>query len=107
MVETGKQLKVNFADCEIRSRRYFEEKQSPTLPSRAEILDGFYGFHKEPDKIEKEVSVILYMQHMSNKVLEYRSEQVYIPELTLRLILEEKRTTIIYIDPENPDIILI
>ncbi|MGN6495708.1 MAG: hypothetical protein ACTHLE_27200 [Agriterribacter sp.] len=103
LVKTGKQLIINFADCEIKSRRYFEEKQGSVWPSRTEIMDGFYDNRKEPVKIEKEVSVILYRRPMLGRILEYKSDPVYISEAILRNILDEKRTTIIYVDRENPN----
>lgn len=100
--EYGRQLKVNFEDCEIKTRKYFEERETNLIPTQMEMLDSIYNTKNDVDKVEKEVSVIIYKDKSSDKIVEYRSDPIYLPEIKLKYILEEKGSTIIYVDPMNP-----
>lgn len=104
LVKDGIQLRVDFEDCEIKSKKFYEEAPANKLmPTKMEILDGIYNSKNDTDKVEKEVSVILYRHTKGDKIVEYRSNPIYLPGITLRHILEEKGSTFIYIDPQNPN----
>ena len=86
--EYGRQLKVNFEDCEIKTRKYYEERETNLIPTQMEMLDSIYNTKNDVDRVEKEVSVIVYINKSGDKIAEYRSSAIYLPEIRLKYILE-------------------
>jgi hypothetical protein len=100
---TGRKIKVDFNDCTVKTREYYEEIDNDHMPSRIEMVDALYDPSRGEHKTKVIVSVLTYLyEEASGKSITYRSENIYMPLENLRLYLETQKFTHIYIDPNNP-----
>src|SRR6186713_1107787 len=85
----GNKIVVNFDECELTTREYYEERQTDEIPNDAQMVDGLLGVHREPGQNLTTVSVLIFRyKNGSAQVKEFRSELIYMPEVNLRLCLE-------------------
>ena len=98
----GKKIMVSFPDCEIKTREYYEEETSDSLPSRVEMLDSLYDQEQLHKKNKKVVSVLVYKYaDPAGKEVVFRSEVIEMPLERLRYILDNRKQTTIYVDESN------
>src|SRR5688572_8923781 len=56
----GKKIVVQFQNCEIKTREYFDTEPSDSMPSRAEMIDALFDASRPNEGIKKVISVIIY-----------------------------------------------
>lgn len=93
---------INFDQCEILSREYYENKEYDSFPTQIELLDSLYPRPTEEHKIKKEVSVVVCkVKNENGDEIVYKSEPVYVPAGSLRILLFSKGTTNVYLNPAD------
>lgn len=97
----GKRILVDFSQCEIKSRVFYEDLKHDNFPTWIEIIDSLGHKNNREKKIRKEVSEILFEHVSGTKKYIYRSNPIYMPETTLRFKLLTKGSTHIYVDSDN------
>lgn len=102
LISNGNKIVVQFDDCEIKTRSYFDKETTESFPSRIEMWDGLYDPNRSHEGREKVVSVIVY-QHKdaSGKTIEFRSDVVEMPVEYLCLAIKNKKSTTIFVDKKN------
>lgn len=100
--KNGEKLTIQFEDCEIKTREYFEATSSDSFPTRIEMLDSLYNPNRSYEGTKKVISVLIYKyKDSTGKSMEFRSDSIEMPLETLRYILVNRKTTTIFFDKAN------
>jgi hypothetical protein len=98
----GKQIVIQFRDCEIKTREYFDTEPSDSTPSSVEMIDALFDANRPGEGIKKVVSVIIYKyKDPYGKNFEFRSEVIEMPVERLRFLLENQKQATIFVDTGN------
>lgn len=100
----GKKVKVYFEQCEIKTQENSQDNPPDSLPTKIEILDSFHNREESNLHADVSVSIIVYKYKYRNQVIQFITEGIPLPLISLRLRLDQKQYTFIYYDPENPKI---
>ena len=100
--QNGSHIVVNFEDCEIKTREYYDKEPKEGMPTQIEMLDALSNRYQETQGVKKIVSMLrYYYKTPSGNTVEFRSDVINMPVERLRFLLDQKKQTTIFVDPEN------
>jgi hypothetical protein len=100
--QNGIRIVVNLENCEIKTNQYIETEPNETMPSQIEILDSLSNRGRQPHGVSKVISVLRYnYQNGPSGKIEFRSEAISMPVENLKLKLEQRKQTTIFVDADN------
>src|SRR6478609_4345768 len=72
---TGQKITIHLADCELKTREYYDKEPSDEMPSRIEIMNSLYNPNQSYEGVHKIISVLIYRHTTpAGKKIEFRSE---------------------------------
>lgn len=100
--ENGKKVKVYFKDCKLISQENIQDAVPDSMPSRIEILDSLYDQDRNNRQINVSESILVYDYKYGNQSIQFRSEKIIVPLISLQFRLDQRISTSVYYDPNNP-----
>jgi hypothetical protein len=99
--ETGEMINVEFADCEIKSNNYTEERER----YRNSKIQAWNAIGGDADKNVKQVdihqSVIVYNHKQNGEVETFYSRVIPKEKITLMFLLSSKKNITLYVDRDD------
>jgi hypothetical protein len=84
--ENGKKINVDFADCDVVHREYYEEDK------------------KTGDKIKKNISIVTFQTDVNGKKILFKTPPIFLAGNDLKETLAIQRNTSIYYESSDPQI---
>jgi hypothetical protein len=97
----GKKVKIYFEDCKITTQENIQDVLPGSLPSKIEVLDSLYTQDRNIPQSAVSTSTLIYEYQYGIETIQFKSEEIIVPLITLRLRLDQKKYTFIYYDPNN------
>ena len=98
----GEPIEVVLSDCKIKSNNWSYQKDRYS-DSRIQFLNGISGHgDKNLETVHVNSCIVVFSTLYKGKNRTFRSGVIAKDEVTLGMLLEMQKTTLIYVDPDNP-----
>lgn len=102
LMRTGEVVRITLDNCEVRTRNWQQEVQSPAWPSRMDMLDaiGEAGYNPATEEIRQ--TYLVFYKDYGGRKYKFVSNAITKDAVAVRIWMDRNGGVNLYVDKDNP-----